>query len=181
MHNAYCDADENSLDLRIHPKQHTTCASVRGKRSRSYNYGYVVLVLSYIHHHRQRKQAPWAPKADMSITNWRVYPARAILIASQVITLLRYSSLVARSGFPEGTSRASAAARYQMDLTNQDWRDVLQRQTDRLITLLLPLTYDRELKDLIFFYKCLFNHIYLASIPAIWINNFFNNFIWFIT
>jgi len=161
MHNAYCDADENSLDLRIHPKQHTTCASVRGKRSRSYNYGYVVLVLSYIHHHRQRQQAPWAPKADMSITNWRVYPARAILIASQVITLLRYSSLVARSGFPEGTSRASAAARYQMDLTNQDWRDVLQRQTDRLITLLLPLTYDRELKDLIFFYKCLFNHIHL--------------------
>ena len=161
MHNAYCDADENSLDLRIHPKQHTTCASVRGKRSRSYNYGYVVLVLSYIHHHRQRQQAPWAPKADMSITNWRVYPARAILIASQVITLLRYSSLVARSGFPEGTCRASAAARYQMDLTNQDWRDVLQRQTDRLITLLLPLTYDRELKDLIFFYKCLFNHIHL--------------------
>ena len=35
------------------------------------------------------------------------------------------------------------------------------RQTDRLITLLLPLTYDRELKDLIFFYKCLFNHIHL--------------------
>lgn len=33
---------------------------------------------------------------------------------------------------------------------------------DRLITLdLLPLTYDRELKDLIFFYKCLFNHIHL--------------------
>ena len=59
MHNAYCDADENSLDLRIHPKQHTTCASVRGKRSRSYNYGYVVLV----HHHRQRQQAPWAPEA----------------------------------------------------------------------------------------------------------------------
>ena len=161
MDNACCDADENSLDLRIHPKQHTTCTSVRGKRSRSYNYGYVVLALSYIHHHRQRQQAPWAPKADMSITNWRVYPARAILIASQVTTLLRYSSLVARSGFPEGTSRASAAARYQMDLTNQDWRDVLQRQTDRLITLLLPLTYDRELKDLIFFYKCLFNHIHL--------------------
>ena len=39
MHNAYCDADENSLDLRIYPKQHTTCASVCGKRSRSYNYG----------------------------------------------------------------------------------------------------------------------------------------------
>ena len=33
---------------------------------------------------------------------------------------------------------------------------------DRLITLdLLPLTYDRELKDLVFFYKCLFNHIHL--------------------
>ena len=47
MHNAYCEADENSLDLRIHPKKHTTCASVRGKRSRSYNYGYVVLELSY--------------------------------------------------------------------------------------------------------------------------------------
>ena len=43
MHNAYCDADENSLDLRIHLKQHTTCAKVRGKRSRSYSYGYVVL------------------------------------------------------------------------------------------------------------------------------------------
>ena len=144
MHNAYCDADENSLDLRIHPKQHTTCASVRGKRSRSYNYGYVVLVLSYIHHHRQRQQAPWAPKADMSITNWRVYPARAILIASQVITLLRYSSLVARSGFPEGTCRASAATRYQMDLTNQDWRDVLQRQTDRQTYYPLTPSYLRQ-------------------------------------
>ena len=33
---------------------------------------------------------------------------------------------------------------------------------DRLITLdLLPLTYDRELKDLVFFYKCFFNHIHL--------------------
>ena len=33
---------------------------------------------------------------------------------------------------------------------------------DRLITLdLLPPTYDRELKDLVFFYKCLFNHIHL--------------------
>ena len=52
-----------------------------------------------------------------------------MLIVSQVTTLLRYSSLVARSGFPEGTSRAGAAARYQMDLTNPDWRDVLQRQT----------------------------------------------------
>ena len=113
MHNAYCDADENSLDLRIHPKQNTTCASVRGERSRSYNYEYVVLALLYIHHHHLRQQAPWAPKADMSI------------IAGQVTTLLRYSSLVAGSGFPEGTSRASAAARYQMDLTNPDWRDVL--------------------------------------------------------
>ena len=26
---------------------------------------------------------------------------------------------------------------------------------------MLPLTYDRELKDLVFFYKCLFNHIHL--------------------
>ena len=69
MHNAYCDADENSLDLRIHPKQNTTCASVRGERSRSYNYEYVVLALLYIHHHHLRQQAPWAPKADMSITN----------------------------------------------------------------------------------------------------------------
>ena len=33
---------------------------------------------------------------------------------------------------------------------------------DRLITLhLLPLTYNRELKDLVFFYKCFFNHIHL--------------------
>ena len=33
---------------------------------------------------------------------------------------------------------------------------------DRLITLdLLPLTYDREVKDLVFFYKCFFNHIHL--------------------
>ena len=33
---------------------------------------------------------------------------------------------------------------------------------DRLITLdLLPPTYDRELKDLVFFYKCLFNYIHL--------------------
>ena len=33
---------------------------------------------------------------------------------------------------------------------------------DRLIALdLLPLTYDRELKDLLFFYKSLFNHIHL--------------------
>ena len=39
---------------------------------------------------------------------------------------------------------------------------ILQTRIDRLITLdLLPLTYDRELKDLIFFYKCLFNHIHL--------------------
>ena len=69
MHNAYCDADENSLDLRIHPKQHTTCAKVRGKRSRSYNNGYVVLALLYIYHHHLRQQAPWAPKADMSIAD----------------------------------------------------------------------------------------------------------------
>ena len=41
-HSSKRDADENFLDLRIHPKQHTTCASVRGKRSKSYNYGYVV-------------------------------------------------------------------------------------------------------------------------------------------
>ncbi|RMX50428.1 hypothetical protein pdam_00025280 [Pocillopora damicornis] len=45
MHNAYCDADENSLDLRIHPKQHTTCASVSGKRSKSYNYGIALVLL----------------------------------------------------------------------------------------------------------------------------------------
>ena len=33
---------------------------------------------------------------------------------------------------------------------------------DRLITLdLLPLTYDKELKDLVFFYKCFFNYIHL--------------------
>ena len=85
----------------------------------------------------------------------------AILIASQVTTLLRYSSLVACpaklsdqctcrrniafNNFPYGdvlgsegrkalnacvkvkiygTNRASAAARYQMYLTNPDWRDV---------------------------------------------------------
>ena len=69
MHNAYCDADENSLDLRIHLKQHTTCAKVRGKISSSYSYGYVVLALLYIHHYHLRQQAPWAPKADMSIAN----------------------------------------------------------------------------------------------------------------
>ena len=68
MHKAYCDADENSLDLRLHPKQHTTCAGVREKRSKSYNYGYVVLALLYIQHHHLRQQAPRAPKADMSIT-----------------------------------------------------------------------------------------------------------------
>ena len=67
--NTYCDADENSLDLRLHPKQHTTFAGVRGKRSKSYNYRYVVLALLYIHHHHLRQQAPWAPKADMSIAN----------------------------------------------------------------------------------------------------------------
>ena len=33
---------------------------------------------------------------------------------------------------------------------------------DRLITPdLLPLTYDKELKDLVFFYKCFFNYIHL--------------------
>ena len=42
--------------------------------------------------------------------------------------------------------------RYQMDLTKPDWRDVLD---------LLPLTYDRELKDLVFLNKWLFNHTHL--------------------
>ena len=180
MHNAYCDADENSLDLRIHPKQHTTCASVRGKRSRSYNYGYVVSVLSYIHHHRQRQQAPWAPKADMSITNWRVYPARAILIASQVITLLRYSSLVARSGFPEVQRRATKWI-LQTRIGEMSCRD---RQTDLLPSYsLLPTTENwKTWYSFISAYLIIFTLMYaFASIPAIWINNFFNNFIWFIT
>ena len=177
MHNAYCDADENSLDLRIHPKQHTTCASVRGKRSRSYNYGYVVLVLSYIHHHRQRQQAPWAPKADMSITNWRVYPARAILIATQVWS----PAQVSLKAQVERVQRRATKWILQTRIGEMSCRD---RQTDLLPSYsLLPTTETwKTWYSFISAYLIIFTLMYaFASIPAIWINNFFNNFIWFIT
>ena len=159
MHNAYCDADENSLDLRIHPKQHTTCASVRGKRSKSYNYGYVVWH-SYIY----------------TITSWdnklRGLLKRTCPLLTDVSTRCAlYLSLV-KSQLCYATQVWSPA---QLSLKAQvEWvqrratRWILQTRIgemsyrDRLINLdLLPLTYDREVKDLVFFYKCFFNNIHL--------------------
>ena len=159
MHNAYCDADENSLDLRIHPKQHTTCASVRGKRSKSYNYGYVVWH-SYIY----------------TITTWdnklrgllkRTCPlltdvsTRCALYLSLVKSQLCYATQV--------WSPAQVSLKAQVEwVQRRATRWILQTRIgemsyrDRLITLdLLPLIYDREVKDLVFFYKCFFNHIHL--------------------
>ena len=137
MHNACCDADENSLDLRIHPKQHTTCTSVRGKRSR---------LLGLL------KRA-YPLLTDVST---RRVPYLS-LVKSQLCCATQVCS-------PAQVSLKAQVERVQRRATK--W--ILQTRIgemscrDRLITLdLLPLTYDRELKDLVFFYKCLFNHIHL--------------------
>ena len=48
-------------------------------------------------------------------------------------------------------------ARNSMDTKNYNWRDVSYKQL--LLTLaLLPLTYDRELRDLVFLYNCTFGY-----------------------
>ena len=81
----------------------------------------------------------------------------AIPVPGQVSAVVRHASLVARSSHPKGPSRASTMLRTRWILQT---RVVEVSYKDRLIKLdLLPLSYDRELKDLSFFYKCLYNHI----------------------
>ena len=93
----------------------------------------------------------------MPLNNRRDRSAHAIPVAGQVSAVLRHASLVARSSHLE-----AQVERVQRRAT----RWILQTRVrevsykDRLIKLgLVPLSYDRELKDLSFFYKCLYNHI----------------------
>ena len=93
----------------------------------------------------------------MPPNNRRDCSAHAIPVAGQVSAVVRHASLVARSSHPKGK-----VERVQRCAT----RWILQTRVgevsykDRLIKLdLLPLSYDRELKDLSFLCKCVYNHI----------------------
>ena len=108
-------------------------------------------------HHCESQQARWAFKTNMPPNNRCDCSAHAIPVAGQVSAVVRHASLVTRSSHPKGPSRhvQPCAARWILQTLVGE-----VSYKDRLIKLdLLPLSYDRGLKDLSFFYKCLYNHI----------------------
>ena len=97
----------------------------------------------------------WAgiTETDMSLTNGLRYSTLFVFISRQIPTVLCHGSVVATYTCKPNQLRASS---------RRDTRWILQLKKgemeykDRLLALnLLPLVYDREIKDLTFFFKTL--------------------------
>ena len=159
MQNTYCDAEENPLDLRIHPKQQTKLVRVSAEKDLGVTITCTLSWHSHIHTITAKaNKLPGFLKQTCSLLIG-VSTRRTLYLSLVKSTLLRYSSLVAFSGFSEGTSRASAVRRATRWILQTRIGEMSNR--NRLIALdLLSLTYDRELKDSLFFYKSLFNGSY---------------------
>ena len=183
MHNAYCDADENSLDLRIHLKRHTTCAksaekdlgvTVTGPLSW---HSYIYTITTWDNRLLGLLKRTCPLLTDVS-TRRAPYLS---LVKSQLCCATQVWS-------PAQVSLKAQVERVQRRATK--W--ILQTRIGEMscITDLLPWTYSllpttenwKTWYSFISAYLIIFTLMYaFASIPAIWINNFFNNFIWFIT
>ena len=123
MWNAYCDADENPLDLRVHRRQYTTWASVRGKRvtitSTLYWHSHIYTITAEANKLLRLLKRTFLYLTDTS--------TRRTLYLSPVKSQLCHATQVWSPAQVSLKAQVERVQRhYQMDLTKPDWRDVLQ-------------------------------------------------------